>query len=274
MNDFEQTGAIQMPTFDTPEPISAAIDVPMGRVRVSAGERGDTIVEVNPSDPSNADDVNAAERTRVELANSQLVVKAPKPPFRVGRKGGGSVDVAVQLPAGSNLHGTGQMTEFDCDGRLAECRIKTHIGHIRIDEARTLSVKSGSGDVSARELDGSTVIKSANGDTWVGIAGGDLLVGSANGSIAVDRARASVSVKTAKGDVRLGGVERGSVALETQVGDLEVGIPEGTAAWLDVRARAGQVRNALDAADEPEPDAETVEVRARTSYGDVVIRRP
>jgi Putative adhesin len=263
-----------MPTFDTPNPISAMLDVPWGRVRVSAGDRRETVVEVTPTDVSNAEDVDAAERTHVELVNEQLVVKAPKPPFRLGRKGGGSVDVTVQLPAGSNLHGTGQMTEFDCAGRLAECRIKTHVGDIRIDEARTLSVKSGSGDVSVRELDGSTVIKSANGDTWVGIAGGDLHVGSANGSIAVDRARASVGVKTAKGDVRLGGVERGTVALETQAGDLEVGIPEGTSAWLDVRARAGQVRNALDAADAPEPGAETVEVRARTSYGDVVIRRP
>jgi Putative adhesin len=265
---------MHMTTFDTPEPISAAIDVPMGRVRISAGERRDTLVEVTPSDPSDAEDVNVAERTRVELANSQLVVRAPRPPFRLGRNRGGSVDVAIQLPAGSNLYATGQMTDFDCDGRLGDCRIKTGAGEIRVDEARTLSVKSGSGDVNARELGGSTMIKNANGDIWVGVAGGDLLVGSANGSIAVDRARADVAATTAKGDVRLGGVERGSVALETQVGDLEVGIPEGTAAWLDVRARAGQVRNALEAADAPEPDAESVEVRARTSYGDVVIRRP
>jgi ABC-type glutathione transport system ATPase component len=34
------------------------------------------------------------------------------------------------------------------------------------------------------------------------------------------------------------------------------------------------VHNALEAADIPEPSAETVEVRARTSAGDVVIRPP
>ena len=67
---------------------------------------------------------------------------------------------------------------------------------------------------------------------------------------------------------------RGSVVLETKLGDLEVGIREGTAAWLDVRAAAGRVHNALEAADAPEPSAETVEVRARTTAGDVVIRRP
>jgi hypothetical protein len=61
--------------------------------------------------------------------------------------------------------------------------------------------------------------------------------------------------------------------VETKVGDLEVGIREGTAAWLDVSAGVGQVHNALDTADAPEPSAETVEVRARTSFGDIVIRR-
>ena len=62
--------------------------------------------------------------------------------------------------------------------------------------------------------------------------------------------------------------------LETQLGDLEVGIRDGTAAWLDVSTKAGKVHNALDAADAPEPSVETVEVRTRTSAGSVVIRRP
>ena len=80
--------------------------------------------------------------------------------------------------------------------------------------------------------------------------------------------------KSANGDVRLGEAVRGSVVLETKLGDLEVGIPEGTAAWLDVRATAGRVHNALEAADAPEATAETVEVRARTAVGDILIKRP
>ena len=48
---------------------------------------------------------------------------------------------------------------------------------------------------------------------------------------------------------------------------------EGTAAWLDLSAGVGQVHNALDTANALEPSAETVEVRARTSVGDIVIRR-
>jgi hypothetical protein len=279
-----------MPTFDTPEPITATIDVAVGDVRIRAADAVATVVDVRPTDASNDEDVKAAESTRVEYASGQLLVNAPKPPWL--SRGGGSIDVTIELPAGSHLHGAGQSADFRCDGRLGECRIKTGLGHIRLDRADTLSLKSGvgdisveratghaevttgSGDVRVRELDVGALIKNSNGDTWVGVAGGDVRLNAANGSIAVDLAHAGVVAKSANGDVRLGEVVRGSVVLETRLGDLEVGIREGTAAWLDVSAKAGKVHNALDAGDPPEPSAETVEVRARTSVGEIAIRRP
>ena len=135
-------------------------------------------------------------------------------------------------------------------------------------------VTAGSGDVRLRTLDASAVIKNSNGDTWVGEAAGDLRISAANGSIAVDVAQASLVAKSSNGDVRLGEAVRGSVVLETRLGDLEVGIREGTAAWIDVRSTAGKVHNALEASEKPEPSAETVEVRGRTTAGNVVIRRP
>ena len=281
-----------MPTFDTPEPISATIDLVMGDVRITAGDRGATVVDVQPSDPSNEEDLKAAERTRVEYANEQLLVKAPKLRSWLSRSDGGSIDVTIELPAGSRVHGAGQSADFHCAGRLGTCRIKTGMGHVRLDQAGAVNLKAGigdisvdratghadvtlaSGDVRMSELDVSAVIKNSNGDTWVGVAGGDLRVNAANGSIAVDVAQATVVAKSANGDVRLGEAVRRSVVLETQLGDLEVGIREGTAAWLDVSAKAGKVHNALEATDAPEPSAETVEVRARTSAGNVVIRRP
>jgi DUF4097 and DUF4098 domain-containing protein YvlB len=207
-------------------------------------------------------------------------------------KRGGSIDVTIQLPAGSQVHGTVGVGDVHCDGRLGDCRIKTGLGRIRLDAADTLHLRSGvgdisvdratgrvevttgSGDVRLGELDHSAVIKNSNGDTWVGVAGDDVRVSAANGSIAVDLAQAGVAARSANGDVRLGEVVRGSVVLETKIGDVEVGIREGTAAWLDVNSRFGGVHNALEAADAPDASAETVEVRARTSVGEVVIRRP
>jgi Putative adhesin len=279
-------------TFDTPEPISATITVVTGDVRISAGDSGTTAVEVQPSDPSNGEDRKAAEQTVVEYANGHLLVRTPKLRSWLPGKTGGSVDVTVALPAGSKLHGGGQLADFHTDGRLGEIRITTGLGRIRVDEAGTLSLKSGTGDISAdratghaevtagsgdvrlRELGATAVIKNSNGDTWVGEVRGSARVKAANGSIAVDVADADVVAKSANGDVRLGEVVRGSVVLETHAGDLEVGIGEGTAAWLDVSSRVGKIHNALESAAAPGSSAQTVEVRARTSVGDIVVRRP
>jgi DUF4097 and DUF4098 domain-containing protein YvlB len=281
-----------MPTFDTPNPISATIDVVGGDVRISAGDRGTTTVEIEPTDASSDEDRRVAEQTRVEYANGQLLVKAPKLRSRLPRNSGGAIDLTIELPAGSHVHGGAALADFTCDGPLGECCIKTGLGQIRLDQADTPNLKTGIGDITVdratghaevaagsgevrlRELDSTAVIKNSNGDTWVGRATGDLRVSAANGSIAVDVAQASVVAKSANGDVRLGEVARSSVVLETKIGDLEVGIADGTAAWLDVRSGVGNIRNALEAADAPDPSAERVEVRARTSAGDVVIRRP
>ena len=281
-----------MTSFDTPEPISATIDAAVGDVRIRAGDRGATVVEVRPSDASNQDDVRVADQTRVEYADEQLLVKAPKLRSWLARSAGGSIDVTIELPAGSHVRGTLGLGDFDCDGRLGDCRIKTGLGRIRLDQADTLNLRTGAGDISVdratgraevtagsgevrlRELDNGSVVKNSNGDTWIGLAGGDLRLNAANGSIAVDEAHASVGARSAHGDVRVAEVVRGSVVLETKIGDLEIGIREGTAAWLDVSSRFGHVHNALDAADAPGASAETVEVRARTSVGEIVIRRP
>ena len=95
-------------------------------------------------------------------------------------------------------------------------------------------VTTGSGDVRVRELASSAIVKNSNGDILVGSADGDLRISAANGGIALDLARATVVAKSASGDIRLGEAVRGSVVLATRLGDLEVGIREGTAAWLDV----------------------------------------
>jgi hypothetical protein len=65
----------------------------------------------------------------------------------------------------------------------------------------------------------------------------------------------------------------GAVVAETKIGEVEVGVRDGVAAWVDLNASAGRVENALEASEAPAPSAETVEIRARTSVGAVVVRR-
>jgi DUF4097 and DUF4098 domain-containing protein YvlB len=265
------------------------IELNAGDARVIAGDRADTVIEVRPRDDSKAADIRAAEQTRVEYSSGRLLVKTPRQRNFLGRVS--PVDVTVELPTGSHVQGDSGMGEFSCEGELGECRFKTGLGNIRLDHASALHLKTGmgniavdrglgdadvttgSGDVRIGKIGGAAVIKNSNGDTVVGEVTGDLRVKSANGRISVDRAHASVIAKTANGNIRIGEVVNGAIVLETAAGELEVGIREGTAAWLDVSSRYGRVRNSLDEAGSPEQSEARVEVRARTSYGDIKIHR-
>jgi hypothetical protein len=280
-----------MPAFQTPEPISAVIELIVSDVRVSAGDRADTVVEVRPSDGAKRADVHAAEQTRVEYSAGRLLVKGTGrwrswSPFGYG----GSVDVHVKLPAGSQVTGASSLGSFRCTGALGDCRIKT-AGDIHVEQARAVKLMTAagdinleqaigdaelitaSGDVRVEEIDGAAVIKNSNGDIRVGEITGEVSVKAANGNIALEHSHASTVAKTANGDIRVGVGGQGSVVAETGLGTVEIAIPTGTAAWLDLRTGYGQLHNHLDAAQPPRPDADTVQIRARTGYGDITIRR-
>jgi hypothetical protein len=280
-----------MSHFETPQPIAVVLELRVADVRVSAGERADTIVHVRPTDSSKPDDVAAAEHTRVEYADGRLLVKEPRrlrelSPF----SDGGSIDVEIELPAGSDLSGQTAAGGFRCTGSLGRCELKSSAGQISLDRAaRVKLVTAGdirlervtgdaelvtaTGDVRAAEIDGSVVIKNSNGDTRIGEVGGDLRVKAANGDIDVEHSHGSVVAKTANGHIRLGGIQRGTLVAETASGHIEVGIAGGAAAWLDLHTSYGNVHNGLDATEGPGSADEHVEVRARTGFGDITIRR-
>ena len=280
-----------MPSYETPEPISVTLELGVGNVRIAASDRTDTVVEVSPSDEADESDVKAAQQVRVDYTNGTLRVAGPKArAFDFSRKTR-SVDVTIELPSGSDVSAEMQMGDFHCAGRLGECgfktsagnlwldrtgpvRLKTSAGHVTADGiAGNAEISTGSGKVQIGEVEGTAVVKNSNGDTTIDAVTGDVRVRAANGAISVDRAGAGVDAKSSNGSIRLGEVVRGSVVLETAMGDLEVGVAEGTAAWLAVNTGFGHVRNLLESASRPEEADETVEVRGRTSYGDVIIRR-
>jgi hypothetical protein len=281
-----------MPVFDTPQPIIATVEVGVGDLRIAAGERTDTVVEVRPSDPGRRDDVQAAEQTRVELTAGGLLVKPPKnwkrwTPF----SDGGSIEVSVELPAGSQLIVSAGVASVRATGTLGDTRLASGGGDVHLERTGALRARSGFGQIEVEEvagdadvtsgsgtarigaITGTATIKNSNGDTWVGLAGRDLRIKSANGNIAVDRANGTVVAKTANGDVRLGAVTRGTVVAETGRGALEIGIPAGTAAYLDQHTNFGRVDSELEGSQAPQAPTVTVEVRARTGLGDIWVRR-
>ena len=88
----------------------------------------------------------------------------------------------------------------------------------------------------------------------------------------MERALASVGATTKYGQVRVHQAVGGSLDLATAYGKVEAGVPEGTPAWLDLDRRpAGpEPAHALRC---PGRLRRAPRIRARTSYGDIVVRR-
>ena len=208
-----------------------------------------------------------------ELTNGVLQVKAHKGWRRYGFRGDGeSVDVRIDLPTGSHLRGSVALATLSCTGTLGDCRYKTGGSDIAVEEvAGAAEFTTGTGAIRIGRVGGPAVVKNGNGDTVIGEAA-ELQVKAANGDIVVHRAHAPLTAKTANGDVRLDEVTTGLVVAETACGKVEVGVRPGVAAWLDLHTGFGHVYNLLDATERPGSSDDTVEVRARSSFGDITIR--
>ncbi|GGZ71077.1 DUF4097 family beta strand repeat-containing protein [Streptomyces bluensis] len=277
-----------MPSFDTPEPITVTAHVGAGSLRFTASDRSETTVQVRPGNPKRDKDVRAAEQTEVTYANGVLTIRTKERRF-IGPSG--IVDVTVDLPAHSDIDVTGSWAHVAAEGRLGKAQVKTSGGDVRLDTTGplhltvshgsivvdrvegTAEITTSSGSLRVGTVGGPAILKNSNGSTTVGAVIGELRVSGANGGIDIQRAEGSVTATTAHGAVRVGDVVRGTVQLETSTGSIDVGIREGTAAWLDVSSGKGQVRNALSSSESPEPTEETVEVHARTRWGNIDIRR-
>ncbi|MHB8430167.1 MAG: DUF4097 family beta strand repeat-containing protein [Acidimicrobiales bacterium] len=281
-----------MHTFDTPEPISVTVELSTGSVRILATDRGDTTVEVRPGNESRKAHKRAAERARVEFADGRLLVKALPSGLGnyVGVGIGDSIDVTIELPAGSQVHGVGTGAVFRCEGRLGDCGLQNVFGNVELDQTGSLDFQTVKGDLMVQEatghvkvssvsgrvrihrVQGTVEIGSASGDLSIVEASGDLVLNTGKGHISVGAAHADLRAQTGMGNIRVGEIARGSVDLGTGTGSIEVGVRNGTAAWVDATSRTGTVRNSLEAHDDPSGFGETVELRAR-GFSDVVIRR-
>jgi hypothetical protein len=279
-----------MPTFTTPDPIDLAVDLQVGSLEIVAGDRDDTIVTVSPTDPAKAVDRRAAEDTRVDLDAGRLTITSPKPRFSlVGPFE--SIDVRVELPAGSRLTAEVGQGAVRTSGRLAATRVKASGGGVEVAHATdlwmraghgsatvgtatgTLEVTADHGQIRIGEVDGDAVLKASHGSITIGVAGGDVDAKLSYGDLDIDRAEASVSAKTAYGTVRIGEVRSGAVELESGYGAVSVGVRSGVPAWLDLSSKNGRVRNQLESDGAPDSAEQTVSVRARTQYGDITIQR-
>lgn len=288
---------MSLSNFNTPSPIAAVLDLYVADVHIVAADRADTIVEVRPTDPGKPSDVKAADNTRVEYDDAtrtlSVVTKKPRNRFVNFAKRPESIDVVIQLPTDSDVRGEAGLGDYRTEGVLGAVALKTDLGAVRIAEAGALNVRttvgevtvegasgsaevhSGSGEIRIGSVDGTADVSTSNGTIRIGVITGTANVKVSNGALSVDRALSDITAANSNGEVRIGEVVRGKVSATSKNGRVDVGIRDGSAAWLDVNTTVGRVYNDLassDAPDAAEP-VDKVEVHASTKLGDIVIRR-
>lgn len=197
-----------MQKFDTPTAISAVLDINAGRIQVIATDRADTTVEVLPANPSKSRDVKAAEQTTVAYADGVLRIHTSEPKNQLFGPSG-SLEVTVQLPAGSRIEANAACCELRGVGRLGDVAFEGAYRQIKIDEAASVRLTAVDGDVEVGRLGG------------------------------------PAQISTARGDIRITEAVRGTVVLRTQMGSISVGAAAGVSAALDAGTGYGRISNAL-----------------------------
>jgi len=254
-------------TFDTPQPVELRIRAASGTVTVTAADTETSTVEVTPLDDAARD---LADNTAVRLDGNRLIVEMPDRMvgFSIRRR---RVDITITVPTGSSLSSRTASARVTATGRYATAAINTASGEVSIDTVDgDAEVHCASGDITIASAR-ATKVHSASGRVRIEHAAGDVEVHSASGGIRVGVADASVNAKTASGDITVEDARSGVVSLNAASGDLHIGVRAGVTAHLDVSSVSGRIRSDLPIDDAAPETGSSLDVRARTISGNVVI---
>jgi DUF4097 and DUF4098 domain-containing protein YvlB len=266
--------------FETHEPVRLFAEIGKGSVKVTATDTTETHVEIVGRD---------AEQVDVRQDGDQVSIVAPRQ--RGGLFGGDNrLDVAVTLPAGSQLVVRTGSADITVAGTVGVAQLKSGSGDVEVDTAEgSLVIETGSGDIRVEEARAALKAKSGSGDVLVVDAGATLQVSTGSGDVQLWTTHGPAAVKTGSGDVKVGDAgtdvslttgsgdlivstaRRGRMTAKGASGDVHVGVPAGVPVWTDISTVSGEIRSNLQGAGQPQEGADHVEVRAKVVSGDIVL---
>jgi hypothetical protein len=277
-----------MPVFDSGGPVDLDVDVAVGHVEVLAEDRSDVLVEVTPSNPKKTGDRSLADGAVVDFDGLRVRVVVGRRMNLFGRTD--SVDVRVALPTGSTAAIDSAYGAVRVRGTLGRTRVHAKYGAVGIDAVGDLDLVAPYGEADVREVGGRLDLDAGHGRVRIGSVAGESRIRAAHGSVdlgvahgpvdarlsgalTIGTALTDVTARSAHGVLRIGAATSGTVRLENGYADVEVGVPAGTAAWIDASSAHGVVRNELTAGPSAAETERTVELHLSTDWADVVVRR-
>lgn len=284
-----------MPRFSTHGPVEVRFDVGVAHVVIDAVDEPDALdgageveVEITPTDPGRDADVDLALDSRAELDGNRLSIHVPRRTRWFGRTE--SVEVHIRVPAGSAVDGVSHFGDVRARGVLGRTDLRVTYGQTRLERTGDLTLSTPHGEVEIAEVDGVLELRSGHGTTRVGRVGGAVdLTGthgnvefgttegpvraSLAGGLQIRRALAPVEVTSNYGVVRIGELLADRAGLRTSYEAIEVGIPEGVAAWMDANSQHGTVRTDLPSRGAPAAGERHVELHLRSGHGNILVHR-
>jgi hypothetical protein len=226
-------------TFALDGPINLQARLGRGAVTVEAIDGlTEASVELTPRQR----DSDIADRVEVDLRGRTLMVVAPRE--------GGLFDMVFA----SNR------------GRLAVDAV------IRVPAGTAMKISTVSADVTIRGRASGVDIASGSASIDIEHVDGDLRLRYGSGQCRIGRVDGAVTSRFGSGNARFARVD-GSVNATCGSGELQIGLPAGRPARLDIHTGSGHVDSELAIVDVPTSKANPITVRARTGSGDVRLFR-
>jgi DUF4097 and DUF4098 domain-containing protein YvlB len=278
-----------MYTFNTPGPVDLRVELWQGEVNVVAEDTDTTTVELTPL-RGDAAAREAIENARVEQRGNEIVVLMPKTKGGLFR-GRSEIQAEIRVPTGSNARIETASADIETEGVLGDIRASSGSGDVSIEAGGDVEVRTGSGDIRVSTVHGTCTIKCGSADVRVETVHGDADVAAGSGDVVIDTVAGSLKVKTGSGDILLQTaghtveamagsgdlllkrIEQGRVRVRTGSGDVQIGVADGTAAYLDIMTVTGDVTSDLDGSEAPTDGERTVDINVQSGSGDVVLQR-
>lgn len=247
-------------SFPEGGPITFEVITGSGNVEVLPAGDDETVVELRGGRES---------EYIIEMRGSVLVVQPPLK--QSGKRRFASTDIKIFVAHDSSGEVKTASGDVFVNVGLADLAVATASGNARLTEpiSNDLEIKTASGDVKARAVEGHLYIASASGDVTVDGVGGDLRFNSASGDLRTGRVGGVVEIKSVSGDVIVDAVEGHTVRARTLSGDIRLGIPAGRIIDLDLQSLSGDLINRLSKSSIPSEAKQPLDLSIKTVSGDL-----
>jgi hypothetical protein len=251
-------------------PVQASIRFAVGQVTIDTDDSGQVSATVEPSEPDDRAAAALADTATISFEGSDLRVEVSE--RGVWRRGPASLRIRLVLPASSTVTCGAGVVTLTSSGRLESVSVKTGVGTITVPEASgDVSVRCGDGTVEVGTAT-SVALKCGRGDLRVGQAN-DVYVKAGQGTVDIGASHGKVFVKGAMVTMDVHEADAGAITFEAAMGSASVGVVEGTTVSMDLSSATGDARCELPLSSGEERGAAALDVRLRTTSGDVVLRR-